>query len=250
MKNSLSGIKGLVGGPFNRIYRTAGVVGNGFDDDFETPGALDPARWTTFNSGATAGVVVAGGQYRNSVLDDAGTGNTSLWFNAAQGRYDYQDPANLTFRIEALGCGPGTVADPTVPLPHIGATNGFQLVGILVHVQTLATVSYRGIFAGHRGAQPFTVENKNTNAGSSSANDEGPNVQTGFADLACIGNGDGTLSFEYKDAGAGVWIAASPPVANNPEPLTVNMRIGLVSYKFDQFKRDFVGVCDSWTVTF
>ena len=219
---------------------------DGFDDDFETGGSLDPALWTTYQSGSTGGVTLVSGRYRNLIDDDSGTGNRSLWFNAADGRMDYQTPGSLTFEFIAYNVGIGTLADSQAVVPDTG---DFQFCGIMVHVETLATVSYRTYLVGHRGGTAFTIEAKNTLNGSSNTTDEGANFTSGATrmDLRVVGNGDGTVSFYNRTAlSSDPWTLGTSAGFQNPEPFGVNMRVGLVAYKFDEFAADFVGTCDAW----
>lgn len=244
IRANLRGGRGAVTVPV--IGGGGGGGGNGFDDDFETGGTLDPGIWSTYQAGSTGGVTLSGGRYRNLIDDDSGTGNRSLWFGGSQGRFDYQDPGSLSFEFIATNIGIGQLGDSQAA---VADTGDFQLCGILVHVETLATVSYRGYFVGHRGSAPFTIEAKNTSSGTSNVTDEGANF-TGAntrMDLRVVGNGDGTVSFYNRAPNSSdPWTAATAAGFQNPEPFTVGMRVGLVAYKFDQFAPDFVGTCDAW----
>jgi len=238
--------------PFLRPPATGGLIvrppglggvapggGNGFDDDFESAGALDPALWTTYQAASVSDVTKSGGLLLYSVEDDGD--NNSLWFGANQGRLDYQSPGAGPWRFEAHDAGAAVLDSPGTPLAF--ASNEFQLVGIIYHDPTLATPTYRGCFAGHRGSTQFTVELKNNNAGSSTTRDEGADVHAGLIDLAIEKAADGSVTFQRR-TGGGAWVTCTDP--SNIPAVTDDWVVGLTAYMFDGFKRDFTGRLGGW----
>lgn len=219
-----------------------GGGGNGFDDDFETPGALDPGLWSTFQA-ADTDVVKAGGLLEIDVVE--GGSNDSLWFGANQGRLDYQSPGAGPWRFELYGAGPAVLNTPGTPLTFASAE--FQFIGMIYHNPTLTTATYQACMAGHRnGNAQFTIEIKNTNAGSSSTRDEGNNVHAGLADLACekAAGSSGAITWQYRATGDSTWITATNAV--NIPANDENWVLGIAAYKFDGFKRDFTGRATGW----
>jgi hypothetical protein len=229
------------------VRRASGVLapgggggGNGFDDDFEADGALDPGLWTTYQPGNVPDVTKSGGLLLYSIED--GGGNESLWFGASQGRLDYQSPGAGPWRFEAYDVGAAVLDSPGTPLPFV--SDEFQFAGIIYHHPTLATATYRACMAGHRnGNAQFTVEMKNTNSGSSTTRDEGDDVHTGLIDLAIEKAAGGAVTFQRR-TGGGSWITCVDP--SNLPTITDDWVVGVTAYKFTGFKRNFTGRIGGW----
>jgi hypothetical protein len=231
----------------------ASAFDNGFDDNFNGSGPLNPARWSTYIDAAVPTDTMVpsqtAGRYRKLV--DIFAGDPTLWYNADQARLDYQ---TLTFPFEAIAynVGIGLPGDSqAVPVPGVDmVAEPYAFCGVLIHIPTLTTASYRSCVFGHRGPTAYTIEQKNTLTGVSNVVDQGPGVlPLGRGDLRIVGNAPGnTLDFFYRQPGTPPWVAVTEAGFSNPEPLPASVEVGLVTYAFGFPGSDFVGTCDEWRV--
>lgn len=219
---------------------------NGFGDDFAGSGPLE--GWTTNNASALPDVARVDGRYRASVTDN--TGNRTLHFHADQGRLDAR-PVAFPFDIVVRNVGIGTPGDSqTAPSP---AGDPYVFAGVQVHVPDLDEATSSHVVVGHRGGVHFTIEGKNTVAGSSSVNDDGFGVlPDGRADIRIVGNADRTLTVYWQTPnldpqgspddwnlyrGSGALPGAAPSY-----PDTVY--VGLITYAYGSTGLPFVGTAD------
>lgn len=236
------------------VLASGAAPDNGFDDTFDGSGAMK-ARWTQFIDPTVPQddgefPTQTDGRYRRLVVHDYAD-DRQLWFNAQQGQLYYQT-LTFPFEVHALNIGIGlTTNSQTAPVPDVDmAAQPYAFCGVVVHVTTLTTMSYRANLVGHRGPSAYTIECKNTNAGSSNVIDEGNGFlgTTTRADLRVVGNADNTCTFYYREVGDSTWIATSVPPSQNPEPFGATVHVGLVAYDFLYPGVDFVGTCDEWIV--
>jgi len=205
--------------------------------------------YTTNNAQALPDVARVDGRYRASLTDN--TNNITLHFNDAQGRLDAKR-LSFPFEVVARNIGVGTQADSQVPPSPAG--DPFVFAGIQVHVLDLDEPSSSHVVVGHRGDRPFTVEGKNTVAGSSSVNDAGPNiVPNGRADIRIVGNDSRELLVYWQtpnpDPGvqADAWTAyGTDGRLPGPAPsYEAEVYVGLITYAYYSTGVPFVGTCDA-----
>lgn len=220
---------------------------NGFDDLFEdVSGSPMKARWTQLN-GVDLPITQTAGRMRADVQDN--TGERTLWFNADQGRLDYQ-VVTFPFTIELSNIGIGQQGDSqAVPVPGVTYPEllPWNFCGAMIHVLNPLTVSYRLLTAGHRGSFAlYTLEAKNTLAGASNTVDGGTNlVPSGRVDMQIIGASPGnTVVFNYRQVGDLIWLPAPVAPFNNPEPFAATALFGPATYTFLLQSMPFVGTCD------
>jgi len=213
-------------------------------DDFEGDGAL--LDFVTNNESALPEVTRKNGRYRANLTSNAD--NITLHFHEDQGRLDAK---KLTFPFEfvARNIGIGTQGDSqTAPSSE---NNPYNFCGVQVHVLDLATPSSSHVVVGHRGSTGFTIEGKNTNAGSSSVNDIGANtVPDGRADIRIVGNEDRTITVYWQtpnttsDSDNWTLYNGTGDLPGTAPTYEQEVYVGLITYAFELTGVPFVGTCD------
>lgn len=213
-------------------------------DDFAGSGPL--RHYTTNNPQAVPEVQRVDGRYSAPVTDN--TNNVTLHFNQMQGRLDAR-LVEFPFDVVVRNIGVGTLASSQQAASPAG--NPYVFAGIQVHVPDLDDRTSSHVVVGHRGSTHFTVEGKNTSAGSSSVNDAGANiVPDARADIRIVGNADRTLTVYWQrpnlSGGSDDWTAYNGtgrlpgPAPDYPGAVYV----GLITYAFGSQGLPFQGTAD------
>ncbi len=222
-------------------------TGTSVSDNFDGNGSL--LNYTTNNASALPNVARVNGRYRAELTDNSN--NKTLHYHNDQGRLDAK-VVSFPFEYIARNIGIGTIADSQSPPPASGSP--YIFAGIQVHVLDLDSRNSAHFVVGHRGSTYFTAEGKNTVNGSSSVNDDGPNIlPEGRADLRVVGQADRTLKWYWQRPNPNPGVQADSWNAyrgtgnfpGNQASFGSDVYVGLITYAYNEAGIPFVGTADS-----
>jgi len=251
-------VTGTVSETLDAVTSSAsGTAGVGFvNDTFDGTGSLG-AHWSTYDDSG-GGVTNVGrdtGYFEGRL--DSNAGNITRWYNAEQGRLDYQTievPSSGVDTYVLKGVGVGPVGDRLADLTY--TTNQFAFCGLMVHDDTLATATSQFAVIGHRGSsQQSTIEIKGTTAGTSDVTDEGADVfgaGVTHGDLAVDIDNTGIPKFKYRDIGDTAWTYIANGDGPGLVPSSFSMgsagtafKIGIIGYASDTIGVPWLFTADS-----
>ena len=212
-------------------------------DSFAGTGPL--VGYTTTKSEVLPQVGRVDGRYRAELTDNAA--NKTLHFNSAQGRLDAK-LVTFPFDFVARNIGIGSLSDSQVAPNPAGST--FMFAGVQVHSTDLAAAESAHVVVGHRGNTKFTIEGKNTVAGSSRVNDVGANTApAGRADIRIVGNSDRSLTVYWQTPSPGApddWqlYRGTGDLPGPTSDFGPSVYIGLITYAYGSGSVPFVGTAD------
>ena len=215
-------------------------------DSFAGTGPL--LGYTTARPDALPIVGRVDGRYRAELTDNSD--NRTLHFHGDQGRLDAK-LVTFPFDYVARNIGIGSLANSQLAPNPPGSA--FIFAGVQVHSTDLDAADSAHVVVGHRGTTTFTVEGKNTVAGSSTVNDVGANVvPSGRADIRIVGNSDRTLTVYWQTPNLGSAVdddwqpyRGTGNLPGPTAPFGASVYVGLITYAYGTSGVPFVGTADS-----
>lgn len=203
-------------------------------DTFDGSGALDSAKWTSYEDGDTSGeltITQSGGQYNAAHASSSNAATT--WFDAEEGRMDYVEfTGDFDFICRNVGIG------------TTGTASDYQFCGPIVW---LSSDNYEFSVIGMRGGSSVVNERKSTAASNSTVSEHsGAQISGGFADIRVTRAGS-TVSWYWQTPGTSPdsWTDITSSFASLGRVAfgTNTVRVGLVTYGFLAIAA-FTGTCD------
>lgn len=211
-------------------------------DTFDGSGALDAAKWDTYDAdsdtSAELTITQLSGRYNAAI--SSGNVDDTLWFNTSQGRHDY---VTISGDFDFIARSIGLAATPTPD------ENDFQFCGVMVW---LADHEYEFAVVGNRSNPGNTVECKITDdagGGDSEVEDLGQDYASSYKMDIRVTRVGSTVRWYVQDPGTSPdsWTEITSTFDGMTKARTSfstgSVRIGLITYGQGSVAA-FTGHCD------